>query len=160
MKGTPDSLAKAGSRDNYILHLCEQQTDFSKVAGWITNLGYSSQSQATKISEQEIEALSDLAVTTRFIQRLAKSIPLPSFSKRNGQVYVSRLKALEAEIKALTFEVDLFNFAVPIDNLRELKMADGALRAIDSVVTKRTGAGMGSLYNELSELCLLELSKV
>lgn len=59
----------------------------------------------------------------------------------------------------LAFEIDLFNVAVPIDDIKEPEMADSALKAVNRAVTDRKEAGMRSLYNELSESCLLGLCK-
>ncbi|KNG88764.1 hypothetical protein ANOM_002815 [Aspergillus nomiae NRRL 13137] len=54
-------------------------------------------------------------------------------------------------------EVDLSGFAVPIDNLIEPGMAQGALTTLDGFISNNTGAEIGFLYQDMNEECLLDL---
>lgn len=54
-------------------------------------------------------------------------------------------------------EVDLSDFAVPIDNLLEPGTASGTLSALDQFVAEKTGTKMGFLYQDLIELCVSDI---
>ena len=49
---------------------------------------------------------------------------MPPISVKKGQLYVSALKALIAEMDPLKAEIDLTGFVVPIDNLLEPGLAE------------------------------------
>jgi hypothetical protein len=51
-----------------------------------------------------------------------------------GQVYIARLKALGAELDPHKTELDLSDFAIPMENLGQPGMAEGALVALDRFV--------------------------
>jgi hypothetical protein len=116
---------------------------------------YKRQSRAT--DKREFESFSALAVIASFIQSLSIFLPVPSINPKRGQLYVSRKKDLTAELDPLKTEIDLFAFAVPIDNLLEPSMADGPLNALDQFAVDKRGTKMGFLYQDLIESCVLDI---
>ncbi|RHZ43625.1 uncharacterized protein CDV56_100351 [Aspergillus thermomutatus] len=157
MKIKPDVLTRENPQLHYVLRLCQTQMGVTWAVEWIKKLDDLHQSQPTErehMGERELDAFGDLAVTTSFVQSLSISLPLPPINPRKGQTYVSRLKSLGTEIDPLKTEVNLAEFAVPIDNLLEPGMADGALIALDRFIVDRTGTELGFLYQDLNEDCL------
>ncbi|EEU48986.1 uncharacterized protein NECHADRAFT_75698 [Fusarium vanettenii 77-13-4] len=68
-----------------------------------------------------------------------------------------RSQELEAELAPIKMEIDLSEYAVPIDNLLEPWMADKALDMMEAHVVQRAGATLGYLYHILVEECIAEL---
>ncbi|TGJ86803.1 hypothetical protein E0Z10_g1996 [Xylaria hypoxylon] len=66
-----------------------------------------------------------------------KHIPAPN--SRKGQSIIFSTAELDAEPN----QVDLTDFAVPIDNLLEPGMAEGTLRALDQIVIENMGTQLG-----------------
>lgn len=162
MKGKPDSLKTMDSQANYMLYLCQPETDFCRAADWIRKLDHLHQKKPEErdsMAESEIDSFNDLAVAADFIQSLARSVRLPSVNPKQGQTYLSKLKALQADLGPLAGGIDLLDFAAPIENLMEPGMADGALKEIDNFVTERAGADIGFLYQDLNESSLSEVQK-
>lgn len=124
---------------------------------WLKKLAEFNKSDPTaqdRLLERETDALSDLVVVAGFIQDLSTAIPMPPLSRKKGQMFVSRSHDLEAELHDLKNQVDLLDFASPIDNLLEPGMAEGALRKLDQFVIDKVGTKMGFLYGDLVQDCL------
>lgn len=160
MKTKPDTLTRTDPQLHYILRLCQTDTNVSKAVDWIRKLDDFHKAHPTEqeiMGESEFDAFGDLAVTTNFVQCLSTSLPMPPMNPKKGQTYISRLKALGCELDPLKSEVDLSAFAVPIDNLMEPGMAQGALTTLDEFISNKTGADIGFLYQDLNEECLSDL---
>lgn len=110
-----------------------------------------------KTTELEYDAFSDLAVTAAFAQSVSASLALPPATTKKGQMYLSKFGNLDAELEPLRKEIDLSGYAIPIDNLRQPGMAQGALAALGQLVIDKTGADIGFLYQDLNESCLFEI---
>jgi hypothetical protein len=158
MNCKPEILTRENPQVHYMLRLCQPETDASRAVAWIKKLDDLHQSHPTEredMEERELDFFGDLAVITGFVQSLATSLPLPPISVKKGQMYVSRLKALGSELDPLKTQIDLAGFAVPIDNLLEPGMAEGALNALDQFIVDKTGTKMGFLYQDLIKDCVL-----
>ncbi|OJJ51136.1 hypothetical protein ASPZODRAFT_11979 [Penicilliopsis zonata CBS 506.65] len=161
MKLKPDSLTREKPQDHYLLRLCQPENNAIKAISWIKKLDdlhKSFPAERDTMSEQELEAFGNLAVTASFVQALAASFPLPPNNLKKGHTYIPRLKALMAEIDQLKTEIDLSDYAVPIANLLEPGMAEGALKSLDQFIIDKTGTKIGFLYQDLNEGCLAELN--
>ncbi|TVY80275.1 hypothetical protein LSUE1_G005899 [Lachnellula suecica] len=159
LKIKPDLLMRENPRLQVMLRLCESGVDASRSVPLIKKLDdlhRSHPSEREEMEEREFESFGDLAVIATFVQSLSGSLPLPPMSLKKGQIYVSRLKDLSAELNSLKTEIDLSAYTVPIDNLLEPGMADGALSTLDGFVAEKTGTKMGFLYQDLLELCVSE----
>ncbi|XRM43702.1 hypothetical protein ABZX51_006857 [Aspergillus tubingensis] len=110
-----------------------------------------------KTTELEYDAFSDLAVTAAFAQSVSASLALPPAITKKGQMYLSKFENLDAELEPLRREIDLSGYAIPIDNLRQPGMAQGALANLGQLVIDKTGADIGFLYQDLNESCLFEI---
>ncbi|KAK1837630.1 ipa protein [Colletotrichum chrysophilum] len=76
---------------------------------------------------------------------------------KKGRAFVKRSRELEAELTALKTEIDLRDYAVPIDNLLEPGMAEGALAALEEFVVANAGTKIGFLYQDLITECFADL---
>ncbi|KAF4628592.1 hypothetical protein G7Y89_g9563 [Cudoniella acicularis] len=141
LKGKPELLTRENPQVHYMLRLCQAETDASSTITWIKKLDdfhRAHPSEREEMQEREYESFGDLAKWTNF---------------------VSGSKQLATELDPLKQEVDLTNFAIPIDNLKEPGMADGALNTLDQFIVDKTGAKMGSLYQDFIESCITNLQE-
>ncbi|TVY18075.1 hypothetical protein LARI1_G003499 [Lachnellula arida] len=162
MKGKPELLTIENPRLHYMLRLCEPGVDASKAITWIKNLDDLHRShprEREEMEESEFEYFGDLAVIVGFVQSLSSSLALPPMSLKKGQLYVSRSKELAMELDPLKSQLDLADFAIPIDNLTEPGMAAGALNALDQFIVNKTGTKMGFLYQDLIEKCVTDIQE-
>ena len=160
MKCSPEELTRADPHLHYVLRLCQDETDARKAVDWIkrlTDLHDAHPEEREKISGGEADALSDLAVIIGFIWEVSPVISMPPLSRKKGQMFVSRSSELEVEFNTVKKEIDLRDYAVPIDNLLEPGVAKGALKALDSIIIEKMGTKMGFLYQDLIEDCLSDL---
>ncbi|PTB36873.1 hypothetical protein M441DRAFT_61593 [Trichoderma asperellum CBS 433.97] len=160
MKIQPEELTRTDPALHYVLRLCQSQTNASKAVDWIKKLSDLYESHPIDretLQEREIDALGDLIVITAFIQDVSPVISMPALSRKKGQMFVSRSQELDVELNKLRGEIDLREFAVPIDNLLEPGMTNGALTKLDQFVVSKTGSKMGFLYQDLMEDCLADL---
>ena len=159
-KGNPELLAGENPQLHYMLRLCHVETNASRAVAWIKKLDDLHRShpmERENMEEREVDFFSDLVVVTGFIQSLSASLPLPSINQRKGQMFVSRLKELAAELDPFATQIDLADFAVPIGNLMEPGMAEGALNALNQFFIDKTGTKVGFLYQDLIEDCISDM---
>ncbi|KAL3480182.1 hypothetical protein BJX99DRAFT_254775 [Aspergillus californicus] len=160
MKVKPDSFATEDPQLQYILNLCDSKTTPLKSIPWIRKLDELHHSQPLKLEElrnAESDTLGDLAVTASFIQSVVASLPLPPPSGTKGQAFMSKLKSLTDELDALKDDLDLSDYVVPIDNLLEPGVAGQALTALDNFIANKAGAGLGLLYESLSDDAMADI---
>ena len=162
VKGNPEELVGEDPQLHYMLRLCQPETTAVKAVDWfkkISDLHNSHPSECGRLTEREYGALGDLAVIVAFIYEMSPVISMPSLSRKKGQMFVSRSQDLNAELSEVKKNVDLLDFAVPIDNLLEPGMAEAALKALDDFVVDKAGSGLGFLYQDLIEDCVLYLER-
>ncbi|KAK1752278.1 hypothetical protein QBC47DRAFT_328954 [Echria macrotheca] len=162
IKGKPDDLMAADPQLFYMLRLCQQETTAAKAADWLRELHLrhtSHPEDRQKLDSKETEALGNLEVIVSFISDLASVVSVPTPSRKKGQMFISRAHDLEAELKNYKKNLDLLDFAVPIDNLLEPGMADGALKALDDFIVAKSGVKLGFLYQDLILDSLAELER-
>ncbi|KAL8377537.1 hypothetical protein RB595_008289 [Gaeumannomyces hyphopodioides] len=160
MKGSPEELTRTDPQLHYVLRLCQDTTDACKAVDWITRLTELHEAhpeERKRLSDGEADALSDLAAIIGFIWEVSPAISMPPLSRKKGQLFASRSQELEVELNAARKEVDLRDYVVPMGNLLEPGVAEGALGALDQFVVDRTGTKMGFLYQDLIEECLSDL---
>ncbi|KAI1738243.1 hypothetical protein F4680DRAFT_426560 [Xylaria scruposa] len=162
VKGKPEALAGNDQQLCFLLHLCRAEVTALKAVDWLTKLEELHSKSPTvrdNLHEGEIDALSDLAVIVAFIQSLSQVIAMPAFNRHKGQHFVAGAAELELELNQVKPELDLSNFATPIDNLLEPGMAEAALKAFDSFIIDKTGTKMGYLYLDLIDDCITKLQE-
>ncbi len=150
-------LAKADAQLYYVMRLCQADTTPQDAVDWLKKLAAYHEAHPAaqeRMVESEADALADLAVVVGFIQDLSRAVSMPSVSRTRAQMFVSRSQGLEAEVVQLKAQIDLLDFALPMDNLLEPGMAEGALAKLDQFVVDRLGTKMGFLYEELVQDCL------
>ncbi|KAL3465592.1 hypothetical protein BJX64DRAFT_49786 [Aspergillus heterothallicus] len=106
------------------------------------------------MSVAELDAFSDFVVVTSFVQTGMVSLQLSLPHLRKGQIYVAKIKALEAELCLTKTNVDLGDFAIPIDNLLGEGIPNRALAVLNEFIVEQTSTGLGSLYQDVNEDCL------
>ncbi|OOF90355.1 hypothetical protein ASPCADRAFT_179201 [Aspergillus carbonarius ITEM 5010] len=134
-KTKPELVATKDPYLYYMLRLCQTDSTPSKAVDRIKGLHDLFQSDSTqraRITQQEFDALSDLAATTSFAQYLSASLPMPSacLKKDQNPTYMRRLKDRFTKLEGSKHKVDIITYAVPINNLLEPGMAEAALNAI------------------------------
>lgn len=157
MKGDPELLTREDPQLHYMLRLCQPETNAAKAVHWIKKLDdlhRSHPEDREALQEREIDALFDLAVIIGFIHSLTPTISMPALNRKKGHPFVSRSGELEAELNRLKPEIDLADFVIPIANLLEPGMTEGALRTVDKFIIEKTGTKMGFLYQDLMEDCV------
>ncbi|KAI8948680.1 hypothetical protein F4801DRAFT_442959 [Xylaria longipes] len=162
LKGKPEALAGGDQQLHCLLRLCQVEVTAHKAVDWLTKLEeLHSKSTIARddLREGEIDALSDLAIIVAFIQSLSQAISMPAFNRHKGQRFVAGAAELETELNKAKPEIDLSNFAVPIDNLLEPGMAEAALKAFDAFIIDKTGTKMGYLYLDLIDDCITKLQE-
>ncbi|KAJ3535188.1 hypothetical protein NM208_g7237 [Fusarium decemcellulare] len=160
IKGNPEELTRTDPQLHYLLRLCQPETTYSKAIDWMSKLSHLYNThplEREKLQAGESGSQYDLAVIIAFIQDLSSVVSLPAASRKKGLSFTSRLQDLEVELKQLKEQIDLRDFAVPIDNLLEPGMAEGALKTLDEFVTEKTGSKMGFLYQDQIEECFPDL---
>ncbi|KAL6906727.1 hypothetical protein GGI43DRAFT_431063 [Trichoderma evansii] len=161
LKIQPEELAETDPHLHYILRLCQSQTDANNAVEWIKksiDFIKSHYFDARKgFLERELDAFGDLIVITAFIQDLSLAISMPAVSCKKAQMFVSWSRKLDTKLNKLRSEIDLRDFAVPIGNLLEPGMANGALTKLGQFVVSKMGSKMGLLYQDLVEKCFTNL---
>jgi hypothetical protein len=94
-----------------------------------------------------------------FIKSLSSVTPLPAVSNKKAGYFVAGFLALEEELKQLKTGIDLGDFVIPIDNLLEPGMADGALTALHQYILEKTGTKLGFLFQDLIDDCVSSIHK-
>ncbi|KAI1371555.1 hypothetical protein F4677DRAFT_457030 [Hypoxylon crocopeplum] len=144
-----------------ILRLCQPKTNASKSLAWTLKLDELYRANPAEYDNMEkgiTEPLCDLTIIARFILSMSLTVPLPKFSRKKGQLFVSRVTELEAALNRLTPRLDLTEFAAPIKNLLEPGMAEGVLRALDDFILENIGTKMGLLYEDIIADCIAKAS--
>ncbi len=162
IKGNPELLTREDPQLHYMLRLCQPETTATKSVDWIKKLDdlhKSHPEDRENLAEREVDALFDLAVIIAFIHSLFPTISMPSFSRKKGQLFISKSGELETELNSLKPDIDLADFVIPIDNLLEPGMTEGALKALDHFIVEKTGTKMGFLYQDLIEDCVSRLQE-
>ncbi|EFQ29397.1 hypothetical protein CGRA01v4_05158 [Colletotrichum graminicola] len=160
LKGNPGDLTRSDPQLHYVLRLCHPDTTASKAIEWLkklTDLQQSHPSERERLDESEFESLCKLAATVAFIQDLSGTVTLPAPSRKKGMLFVSRSQELGAELSNVKTDLDLRDFAAPIDTLLEPGMTEGALKALDQFVVNKAGAKLGFLYQDLVDECFSDL---
>lgn len=160
LKGNPEDLTRTEPQLHYMLRVCQPKLTAPNAANWAKKLGELHRAhpeERENLQEREADSLGDLAIIIGFIQDLAPVIAMPSFSNNKGQAFISRFQALEKELSDLKNLIDLRDFVVPIDNLLEPGVAEGALKALDEFTIEKAGTKMGSLYDDIIEDSLSDL---
>ncbi|KAF5618616.1 asparaginase 3 [Fusarium sp. NRRL 52700] len=151
MKGKPEELTRSDPQLHYLLRLCQPETTVTKAAEWMEKLSdlYNAHPlEREKLDERESQILHDVAAIVSFVQDLSAVYSFPSASKKKGNLLVAGLHNVSNELNQIKKEVDLRDYAAPIDNLLEPGMSAKALEALDAFVMEKTGAKMGSLYQD------------
>ncbi|KAJ5158920.1 uncharacterized protein N7500_008571 [Penicillium coprophilum] len=160
IKGKPEDLTTSDPQLFYLLRLCQPKLTVPTAVKCVKSLNEYHETHARdleKLGEREADALADLAIIVRFIQELSSVIPIPSFSNNKGQLFALKSQELESEFNQVKDQLDLLDFVVPIDNLLEPGMANGALKKLDEFVIEKSGTKMGFLYQDMVMDCLSAL---
>ncbi|TVY78854.1 hypothetical protein Focb16_v009551 [Fusarium oxysporum f. sp. cubense] len=151
MKGKPEELTRSDPQLHYLLRLCQPETTVTKAVEWMEKLSdlYKAHPlEREKLDERESRTLHNVAAIVAFVQDLSAVHSLPSASRKKGSPLVTGLQEVDTELNQIKKEVDLRDYAAPIDNLLEPGMSAKALEALDEFVVEKTGTKMGSLYQD------------
>jgi len=163
IKGDPSLLLREDPLLHHLLRLCQPETTAAKAIDWIQQLDRFRQSHPMdweRVVSVAYYALGDLITIVFFAQSLGQAISLPAFSRNKGQQFVAETSKLETDMNKIKSELDLTEFAAPLDMLLEPGMAEQALEKLDDFVVEKTGAQMGFLYEDLMTECISSLEQI
>lgn len=158
MKIKPQELSQGDSLLQYMLRLCQSQTNSSQVAQWFDKLNelYNSKPSNWKsLQQREMDALCELMMTASFIEELSISLPVPSLSRKTGQMFLEASRELNSGLNDIRKEINLQEFSVPINKLLEPGMAKRALAQLDDLVLRNMGSKMDFFYHYAVQECLI-----
>ncbi|KAI4949223.1 hypothetical protein J4E91_005687 [Alternaria rosae] len=156
LKRSPESFTVENPQLHYMLRLCQDDISWSGAAQWLQKLEDLHRAhplERDNLSEREYDCLGDLAIIVTFIQSLSSVAQLPTPNHKKSQPFVPGYTSLDKELKSLKDGIDLGEYAIPIDNLLEPGMAEGALATLDQYIVEKTGTKLGFLYQDLVENC-------
>jgi hypothetical protein len=162
LKRSPESLTVENPQLHYMLRLCQDDTTWSGAAQWLQKLEDLHRAhplERDNLSEREYDCLGDLAIIVTFIQALSSVAQLPAPNHKKSQPFVPGYTALEKELRLLKDGVDLGEYAIPIDNLLEPGMTEGALATLDQYIVEKTGTKLGFLYQDLIGNCVSSIQQ-
>ncbi|OBS16255.1 hypothetical protein FPOA_13055 [Fusarium poae] len=162
MKGKPEELTRSDPQLHYLLRLCQPETTITQAVEWmqkLTDLYKAHPLEREKLCERESRTLYDMAAIIVFVQDLSAVYSLPSSSRKKGILLVAGLQEVDAALGQIKKEVDLRDFAAPIDNLLEPGVSQKALEALDRFVIERTGTKIGSLYQAKLEKAFQDIEE-
>ncbi|KAI4702206.1 hypothetical protein J4E81_002568 [Alternaria sp. BMP 2799] len=162
LKRSPESLTVENPQLHYMLRLCQEDTNWSGAAQWLQKLEDLHRAhplERDNLSEREYDCLGDLAIIVTFIQSLSLVAQLPAPNHKKSQPFVPGYTALDKELRSLKDGIDLGEYAIPIDNLLEPGMAEGALAALDKYVVEKAGTKLGFLYQDLVADCISSIQQ-
>ncbi|KAF5617606.1 uncharacterized protein FTJAE_12624 [Fusarium tjaetaba] len=151
MKGKPEELTRSDPQLHYLLRLCQPETTVTKAVDWMQKLSglYKAHPlERERLQERESRTLYNMAAIIAFVQDLSAVYVLPSPSRKKGTVLVSALQEVGADLDLIKREVDLCDYAAPIDNLLEPGVSPKTLEALNTFVKGRTSTTMRSLYHD------------
>lgn len=160
LKGKPETSASDDPQRYYMLRLCQPETTPSKAVEWIKKLDdfHNTHPGAMEdFASREADAFADLAVIVSFIQSLSTNVSLPAFNSKKAQLFANKCATLETELNGIKTQVDLLDYAAPIDHLTEPGMTEAALNALDKFIVEKTGTKLGFLYQDLIDECMVQL---
>ncbi|KAK6193814.1 hypothetical protein LQW54_012068 [Pestalotiopsis sp. IQ-011] len=157
LKGKPEQLMQDNPHLYYLLRLSQPDTTASKAVEWFKKLdAYESSHPGAGeyLSDREADSFGDLAVIVSFIHSLTPLVSLPAFNRKKAQYFVTKSAHLETELNEIKSQLDLRDYAAPIDNLLEPGMTEASLNALDKFLVEKTGTKVGFLYQDLIEECI------
>ncbi|TEY73031.1 hypothetical protein BOTCAL_0084g00100 [Botryotinia calthae] len=157
LKQDPELLTRKNTQLSYVLRLCSPGIDVTNALPWIKkldNLYRLHPIERSEVHDGVLDAFGDLVVIVSFVENLSTAVTLPPKNARRGQIYASRLKNLLGELEPLKHEIDLSKFAVPMENLLEPGMTEGAIDALDRFTAEHMGTRTGFLYQDLVDNCV------
>ncbi|KAL7932226.1 hypothetical protein V8C35DRAFT_307728 [Trichoderma chlorosporum] len=156
MRIKPEKLTGDKAHLQYVLRLCQSQTNASQAIGCINKLYEiykSCPSAREQLQQREMEALGDVAVILSLIQELSIVMSIPPLSRKTGQIFLAGYQELHTGLNDVRKEVDLRHFSVPVNQLLESGMAT-KLSQLGACVTRKTGAKMEFYYQYIAQKCL------
>jgi hypothetical protein len=162
LKRSPESLTVENPQLHYMLRLCQDETNSAAAVQWLQKLEDLHRAhplEQDNLSEREYNTLGELAIIVTFIQSLSSVAQLPAPNHKKSHSFVPAYAALDKELRQLKDGIDLGDYAVPIDNLLEPGMAEGALTSLDQYIVEKTGTKLGFLYQDLIESCISSIQE-
>jgi hypothetical protein len=160
LKAKPEKLATDNLQRQYLLRLCQPETTALKAVEWVRKLDEFHNAHPGSIqdlADREADSFADLAIIVSFIQSLSGNVSLPAFNRKKAQLFAQKYAALESEVNEIKPQLDLRDYAVPIDHLKEPGMTEAALNGLEDFVVEMTGTKLGFLYQDLVEECIAQL---
>jgi hypothetical protein len=104
-----------------------------------------------------MDALGELAIIVSFMHITSTAISMAPVSRMSGLLFTARVTELEAELNTLKPKADFGDYLIPMDDLLEPRVSNGALAALDNFIVHETGVKLGSLYEDVVQDSLVGL---
>ncbi|OHE92491.1 hypothetical protein CORC01_12209 [Colletotrichum orchidophilum] len=158
-------IEKRDRKTYYSLQLCKPGLTPRQAASFLTNLAefYNQPSpglttmvpEGIEFSEFSLSTcFANLNLITSFIIDLEKHLNLPPVSYTKGQLYVSRIHQLDAELATVRRRLDLRGIVPDIDKLSEPAVAFAAKDKILEAIEEKLGICIGARYWFLVLSCI------
>ncbi|KAF7539231.1 hypothetical protein G7054_g2345 [Neopestalotiopsis clavispora] len=160
LKNKPEKLTQENPQLYYLLRLSQPDTTANKAVEWFKKLDeyeHTHPGARESLDSREADSYGDLAVIVSFIQSLASVVSIPAFNRKKASTFIIKSGDLDTELHNLKPQLDLRDYAAPIDNLLEPGMTEAALKALDRFLVEKTGTKLGFLYQDLIDECMLGL---
>lgn len=157
-----ETLADENPQLYYLLRLCQGETTWIQAVTWLQKLGPRHKphpEQEKVITNLVYDVLGNIAVLVTILQTLSTVVPFPVANKHKGNSFTAGFRALERDLGQLRTGVDLEDFVVPMSILLEPGVAKGAWEALDAYTTEKVGGTMMSLFQDLVDKCMADISK-
>ncbi|KJX94815.1 hypothetical protein TI39_contig4158g00001 [Zymoseptoria brevis] len=162
LKRQPSDYTVSNPQLHYTLRLCHNDTRHTEAAKWMQKLDdhntrYPDDFQ--RLSEDQVQALGDLAIIISFMHTLSTSLAMVAGSKKLGVLFTGRTMELDTELAQYKLEADFGDHLVPVDNFLAPGVASNALQALNEFLLERAGIRLGLLYEDLLHDCLKDVEK-
>ncbi|KAL3474037.1 hypothetical protein BJX99DRAFT_260739 [Aspergillus californicus] len=142
----------ASPRTEHVLALCESKTTAADAMGVVSKLNVVAREYPWTLrwtTQAEYDAVDELSCIAGFLQTLQASLRLPPKNGQRGHFFLSEFRKQNRLLDSIKEDVDLSRFVVSKGNLLQPGVAQRTLVALDEYVEKKTGVGMGVLYEAL-----------
>lgn len=149
----------------YGMQLCKPGLTHRHASFWLTKLAPYYKNKVSGVATMVPEGVefsefhtsinfSNLNLLVSFISDLDKHLCLPPVSDTKGQLYISRVDHLEAELATVKRNLDLRRIVPDIDRLAEPLVASAAKEKVADAIEEKLGTCLSQRYWNLVQSCV------
>ncbi|KAG7053146.1 putative L-asparaginase 3 [Colletotrichum scovillei] len=149
----------------YGMQLCKPGLTHRHASFWLTKLAPYYKNKVPGVATMVPEGVefsefhtsinfSNLNLLVSFISDLDKQLSLPPVSDTKGQLYISRVNQLEAELATVKRNLDLRRIAPDIDRLAEPLVTSAVRDNVANAIEEKLGTSLPNRYWNLVQSCV------